>query len=84
LDVLEAVIAELAAVYADHPEFHPSWLLSTPLNPPDRSDLHRGAVDRRPGNAIPFRTGGQAPQLPTVPHRSASPPLARACPRSST
>jgi hypothetical protein len=57
LDTVETVLVEFAAIYADHPEFHSSWL-PQPRHP-EPPDPHRLGVhpDRPgPGNVIPFPT----------------------------
>jgi hypothetical protein len=57
LDAVETVLVELAAVYADHPEFRSSWLPQR-RHPQAPNLNHRGVHpgSPRPGNVIPFRT----------------------------
>jgi hypothetical protein len=65
LDTVETVLVELAAVYADHPEFRSSWL--PPRQHPQPSDPHhlRMHLDyQRPGNVIPFRTQSGPSDIP--------------------
>lgn len=50
LELVDAAIVELAAVYADHPDFHPGWLAGP------RPDDGRGTVRR-----VAARSAGDAP-----------------------
>jgi hypothetical protein len=65
LDAVETVLVELAAVYADHPEFRSSWLPPRE-HPRPSGPRHLGMHSDcpRPGNVIPFRPQGGPSDTP--------------------
>jgi hypothetical protein len=63
IEVAEEAIAHLAAVYADHPDFRPSWLPHSDPQPeqPPRIGVSSDRGGRHPDNVITLRTAERHP-----------------------